>query len=226
MGDETLLENGRPSKVVAFEIVDKSEEKSAAMPSGSGTIKGVGSYFDSIDPGKTPTEFGLFELGAMARAKAIEMGPDLNLGSGSAFVRVPTAGSSSLATAVEVAPGRYYPSQLARSLLNNFFEFSLPTSLDPGHRKTSFWADQMIQFTRPACLGVPLVSFRTLEDILLKAISVGGKGGNVEKLSGRSSFFGRAGTLVSESVASGSVLWSTTIGESMVSRQVADVGSH
>ena len=75
MGDETLLESGRPSKVVAFEIGDGSEEESAAMPSGSGIVSGVRSNFGTVDPEKTLTEFTMSELEAMATAKADEMGP-------------------------------------------------------------------------------------------------------------------------------------------------------
>ena len=134
MGDEFLLDSGRPSKVVAFGIVgDGIEEESAAIPNGNGSVSGVRSYFESTDPEKTPMGFGLSELEAMARAKADEIGPKLNVGTGSGLVRVPTLGSPGVPTAVKAVRTEYYPSQSAKSLLKDFFELNPPTHLDPAH---------------------------------------------------------------------------------------------
>ena len=63
----------------------------------------------------------------------------------------------------------------------------------------------MSQFARAVSSEVSLTSFGVLEDLLLKENLVGGKIGNVEKVSEKSSFTGCAGTLGSESVASCSV---------------------
>ena len=90
---------------------------------------------------------------------------------------------------------------------------------------TRFKADQMIQFARVVGLEVSLASFGMLEDLFLKAKVVRGRNGDVEKLSGRSSFPGRAGTVVSESLASRSVYPLPTISESAEIDKVADVGS-
>ena len=67
IGDEMFLEGGRPFKIVAFEISDRSEEKIIAVPAGSGTVSGVRSLFSSGGPDRTLTEFGLSELEAMAK---------------------------------------------------------------------------------------------------------------------------------------------------------------
>ena len=205
MGDEALLESGRPSKTVAFEIGDGSEEESTAMPRGSRSFSGLLSYFGSADPEKTLTEVGLYEREAMARAKTDGMGPDLNVGTSSGFVRVPTVGSSSVPTAVETTRTKYYPSQSAKSLLKDFFELNPPTHVDPAPQTTSFTADQMIQFAKAVDLEVLLASFGMLEELLKAKLNGGRSCGVVEKVSGRSSFPGRAGTTVSESMASRSV---------------------
>ena len=64
-----------------------------------------------------------------------------------------------------------------------------------------------------------------LEDLFLKATLVGEKSGDVEKVSGRLSFPGPAGTVVSECVASRSVYSLPTISESVERRHVTDIRS-
>ena len=71
------------------------------MPCGTGSISRVRAKFGSVDPEKTLTELSLSELEAMARAKADEIGPNLNVGTGIWFVRVSTVGSCSVPTAVK-----------------------------------------------------------------------------------------------------------------------------
>ena len=72
MGGETSLKSRQPSKIVAFENCDGSEEENVAVPAGSGTVGITRSCVASGDVDKTITEFGLSELEAMARAKADE----------------------------------------------------------------------------------------------------------------------------------------------------------
>ena len=102
-GRKPFLESGRPSKVVAFEIRDGSENESTAVPCGRGSISGVQSNFGSVDLEKTLTELALSELEVMARTKADETGPNLNVGAGIGFVRESTVGSSNVPTAVKAA---------------------------------------------------------------------------------------------------------------------------
>ena len=104
------LKSGQRPTVVAFEIGDGSEEESAAIPSGVGTVGRVRTFFGSTDPEKTLTEFGVSELEAMAKAKADGIGPNLNVGTGSRIVHVPSVRSSSVHTAVEAARTKFHPS--------------------------------------------------------------------------------------------------------------------
>ena len=122
----------------------------------------------------------------------------LNVASSCGFVRVPTMGSSTVPTVVEVSRKKYYSSQSAKSLTNDFCELNSFTKLDPAE----FAAGQRIQFARGVCLEVPLASFGEIDDLFLKVKLVGGKSEDVEKASGMSSFPGRARTVTSKSVAS------------------------
>ena len=81
----------------------------------------------------------------------------------------------------------------------------------------------MIQFARAVSLEVSLASSMMPED--LKAKLGDGKIGDVEKVSRRSLFPGRAKTMVFESVATCSVYSLPTINESVEKGQVSDVGS-
>ena len=107
------MQSRRPSKDVASEIGDRGAEKSVAVPAGSWTVRGMNSCFSSGDLDRTLAEFGLSDLEAMARAKADEMGPCLNVGSGGEFVPV---GSSTVPTIVEATWTKSYSSQSAKSL--------------------------------------------------------------------------------------------------------------
>ena len=169
---------------------------------------------------RTLTEFGLSELEMMARAKAQELGPDYHVVSSDGMVRVPTMGSSGGFLDANAVRTKYYPSQSAKSLLKDFFEYNPPTHLDATHQTTSFSADQMIQFARAVGLEVSLASFGMLEDLLLKTILFGRRGGG-GKASSKSTFSICAGTSVGHSVATRSFYSLPTITESTRSEEVA-----
>ena len=109
----------------------------------------------------------------MARAKAPELGPDSHVVSSDGMVRVPTVDSSGGLPDANAVRTKYYPSQSAKSLLEDFFEQNPHTHLDATHQTTSFSADQMIQFARAVGLEVSLASFGTLEGLLLKTDLIG-----------------------------------------------------
>ena len=172
-GGEAVL---RP-KVVAFEVGDGSDGESAAFQSESGRADAGKSCLSSDFVDRTLTDFGLSELEMMARAKAQELGPNSNVVSSDGMVRVPTVVSSGGVPDANAARTKYYPSQSAKSLLKDSFEFNPPTHLDATHQTTSFSADQMIQFARAVGLEVSLASFGMLEDLLLKANLIWRRGG-------------------------------------------------
>ena len=66
IGDGIFLEGKQLSKIVAFEIVDRSEGEIIAVPAASGTVSGVKSHFSIVDPDRMLTEFGLSEMEATA----------------------------------------------------------------------------------------------------------------------------------------------------------------
>ena len=160
-------------KIVAFEIVDGSDEESLAFRSEIGRVNVGKSCLSSDYTDRTMTEFGLSELEMMARAKAQELGPDSHVVSSDGMVRVPTVGSSGGLPDANAVRTKYCPSQSAKDLLKDFFEHNPPTHLDATHQTTSFSADQMIQFARAVGLEVSLASFGMLEDLLLKTNLIG-----------------------------------------------------
>ena len=207
-------------KIVAFEIGDGNDVEIMAFRSEIGRVNVGKSCLSSDYTDRTLTEFGLSELEMMARAKAQGLGPDSHVVSSDGMVRVPTVGSSGGLPDANAVRTKYYPSQSAKSLLQDFFEQNPPTHLDATHQTTSFSADQMIQFARAVSLEVSIASFGMLEDMLLKAILIGRRGGG-GKASSKSAFSSCAGTSVGNSVASRSVYSLPTITESTGSEQVA-----
>ena len=87
----------------------------------------------AVTADRTLTDFGLSELEMMARAKAQELGPGSHVVSSDGMVRVPIVGSSGGPPDVGAVRTKYYPSQSAKSLLNDFFEHNPPTHLDATH---------------------------------------------------------------------------------------------
>ena len=86
-------------------------------------------------------------------------------------------------------------------MLKECFADNPPAQLDPHQQLTEMSSDQMIQFARAIGLEVSLATLGMLEDVLLK---IDGKAGrnDVDKGSGQSASFSRAGSTVMESVAS------------------------
>ena len=206
-------------KIVAFEIGDGSDEESMAFQSDIGKANAGKSRLSSDGADRTLTEFGLSELEMMARAKAQELGPESHVVSRDGMVLVPTVGSSGRLSDANAMRTKYYLSQSAKSLLKHFFEHNPPTHLDAANQRTSFSADQMIQFARAVGLEVSLASFGMLEDLLSKANVIGRRGGG-GRASSKSAFSSCAGTSVGHSVASRSVCSLPTITGSTGSEQV------
>ena len=209
-------------KIVAFEIGDGSDEESLGFRNEIERANPGNSCLSSDCADRTLTEFGLSELELMARAKAQEMGPESHVVSSNGLVRVPTIGSPGGPPDANAVRTKYYPGQFAKSFLKDFFEHNPPTHSDATHKKTSFSADQIIEFARAVGLEVSLASFGMLEDLLLKTNLIGrGGGGGRGKASSRSAFSSCTGTSVGDSVASRSVYWLPTITETTETEQLA-----
>ena len=143
-------------KIVAFEIGDGSDQECMAFRNEIGSVNAGKLCLGSDCADGTLTEFHLSELEMMARAKAQELGPDSHVVSSDGMVRVPTVGSSGGLPDANAVRTKYYPSQSAKSSLEDFFEHNPPTHLDATHQTASFSADQMIQFARAVGLEVSL----------------------------------------------------------------------
>ena len=135
---ETEAECVLRPEIVAFEFRDGSNKESMAFRSGIGKANAGNWCLSSDSADKTLTEIGLSELEMMARAKALELGPDSHVVSSDGMVRVPTVGSSGGLPDAEAVRTKYYPSQSAKSFLMDFFEHNPPTHLDAAHQTTSF----------------------------------------------------------------------------------------
>ena len=119
---------------------------------------------------------------------------------------------------------KFYPSEPARTLLNECFADNPPVQLDPHQQMTGMSSDQMIQFARAIGLDFSLATFGMLEDVLLKT---GGKAGrNVgDNDRGQSASLSKAGSTVMESVASRSFFSLPTVTESFGSDPSAGIFS-
>ena len=152
--------------------------------------------------GSDSTSGGFSILEAIAKKRA-GGGGLFELSSGDGMVRVPQVDSIVEQERVGGEQSRYFPSQLAKSLLKDFFELNPPTHLDPSHPATSFIANQMIQFARAVGLEVSVASYGMLEDLLMKARVGGGNQPLGSRHSiGRSLFPSVAGFSWGDSVAS------------------------
>ena len=133
---------------------------------------------------------------------------------GEGMLRIPLVEEMLLEETTTKEGTKYYPSQSAKRLLEEFFELNAPNLLDPSHATTSFSANQMTQFARAVGLEVSLACYSMLEDLLLKAR--GGSGGHLVTSrypAGRSPFPSVAGSSMGDSVASRSVYSLPTITE-------------
>ena len=77
-------------------------------------------------------------------------------------------------TAREDFPARskFYTSQSAKTLLEDFFELNPSIVLVPGHTTTSLSANQLIQFARAVVLEVTLASYGLFEDLVVRSMGV------------------------------------------------------
>ena len=144
--------------------------------SGSGTVGGVElsrGYATNTSEG-VPESFvttgGFSTLEGIAQRQADGSFVDSRMcGEGEGMVRILPVEEMFLQEVTAKQRTRFYPSQLAKSLLKESFELNPPTHLDRGHATTSFSADQMTQFAWAVGLKVSLASYSMLEDPLLKA---------------------------------------------------------
>ena len=220
-----MLESGRPSKNIAFEIGDGSEEENVTVPVGSGTDGEVRSCIRSGVPVKPCWSLLYLSWKQWQGQKLTKLVP---------------SGISNLVVDLLVRQLCVYLlcltlwKLLGRSIIQinrlrvfrRIFLSSTSLHLDLVHQMTSFMADELIHFAKAAGLQVSLAPSRKLADLLLKFSLVGGMSGDVEKVFGRSSCPGRAGTVTSESVAFVPVYSLLTVRESVKSERVAVVGSH
>ena len=142
---------------------------------GSGTVGGVefssGNVNDPSEglPEKLVTSGGFCTLEGKSLRQADERFVGTRMGDeGEGMVRIlPVAEMFGQEAALKERT-KYYPSQLAKSLLKDCFQLNPPTHLDPSHPTTSFSAGHVIQFARAEGLEVSLASYSMLDDSLLK----------------------------------------------------------
>ena len=186
-------------KVVMFDVA-----------SGSGTVGGVGLSKGNatntsecvLESFETSGGFSSFEGIAQRQAdgKFVDARSD---GKGEIVVRIPPVEELFLREVKSKERTKHYPSQLAKSLLKEYFELNPPTHLHPSHATTRFSAVQMIQFARAVGLEVSLASYSMLGDLLLKARGGSGAHPMTSRYpAGRSAFPSFAGSSTGVSVAS------------------------
>ena len=206
-----------PCKSIRFGVPDTIESVEGGNLSRSGITEGSGG-----EKGSDFTTGGFSTLEAIAKKRPDEQEGGLSqLSTGDGMVRVPRVESIVEEESVGAEKSRYYLSQSAKSLLKDFFELKPPAHLDPSHPKTSFNADQKIQFARAVGLEVSLASCGMLEDLLLKA-RVGGvfqPVGSRHSI-GRSLFPSVAGSSWGDSIASRTNYSLPTVTETDVSNVV------
>ena len=207
----------RPCKSLRFEVADTIESVGGGNISRSGMAEASGGV-----EGSDFTSGGCSTLRAIAKKQADERDGGLfGLASGDGMVRVPQVEAIVEEEKVGAEKSRYFPSQSAKSLLEDFFELNPPTHLDPSRPTTSFSADQMIQFARAVGLEVSLASYGMLEDLLLKARGGGGFQSVGSRHSiGRSPFSSVAGSGWGDSIASKTNYSLPTVTETDVSNVV------
>ena len=130
-------------KAVVFDVASGNGEVGDVRLSkgnATNTSEGVPESFE--------TSGGFSTLEGIARRQADD--------GGEGMVRVPRVDEILGQEALPKERTRCYPSQSAKSLLNDFFEMNLPTHLDGSHPTTSFSADQMIQLARAVGLEMSL----------------------------------------------------------------------
>ena len=187
----------RPSKSVAFEIVDAGGRLFAERC----TLVGVSDAGQSFPSSSRPddTDYGTSELESIARRRV----GDLSGGRfcGTAELDLPGFSGATVQPGLGAGRSKYYPSGSARTLLKECFSNNPPVQLDPHQQLTGMSSDQMIQFARAIGLEVSLAYFGMLEDVFLKISRKTGR--NVgKKGSGKSVSLSRSGSTVMESVAS------------------------
>ena len=207
----------RPCKSLRFGRADTIESVEGGNLSRSGMTEASGGV-----EGSDFTSGGFSTLEAIAKKRADKRDGGLfELSFSDDMVRVPRVESNVEEERVGAEESRYYPSQSAKSLLEDFFKLNPPTHLDPSHPTTSFSTDQMIHFARAVGLEVSLASYGMLEDLLLKARV----GGGVQPVGsrhsiGRSPFLSVAGSSWGDSIASRTNYSLPTVTETDVSNVV------
>ena len=198
-----LSEQEEPlSKTVMFDVA-----------SGCGTVGGVemsrenatNTSEDVPENFVTTGRFSTLDCFAQRQAAGRFVGAQMG-DEGEGMVRIPRVVEMFGQKATPKETTKYYPIQLAKSLLNDCFEPNPPTHLDPSLPTTSFSADQIIQFPRAVGLEVSLASYSMQEDLLLKARRGSGAYPVTSRFSaGSSPFPSVAGSVMGDSVPSRSV---------------------
>ena len=158
-----------PCKAVMFDVA-----------SGRGTVgdgelpRGNATNASEDVPESFATSGGFSTLESIARQQAVARVVGARIDEeGEGMVSIPPVDECFGQEVIQKERTKYYPSQSAKSLLNDCFELNLPTHLGPNHPTTSSNADQMIQFARAVGFKVSSPSYSMLADLLLKA-----RGGN------------------------------------------------
>ena len=184
------------------------------------TLVGVSDAGQSFPSSSRPddTDYGTSELESFARRRVGDVSERRVCEA--AGLDLPGSSGTTVQPGLGAGRSKYYPSESARTLLQECFADNPPVQLDRHQHLTGMSSDQKIQFARAIGLEVSLATFGTLEDVLLK---IGGKTGrNIgERGSGQSASLGRSGSTVMESAASLSFYSLPTITESFDSDHLA-----
>ena len=129
----------RPSKSVAFEIVDAGERC---------TLVGVSDAGKSFPSSSRPddTDFGTSELESIARRRVGDVSERRVCEA--AGLDLPGSSGATVQPGLGAGRSKYYPSESARTLLKERFADNPPVQLDPHQQLTGMSSDQMIQFAR------------------------------------------------------------------------------
>ena len=188
-----------PCETVMFDMANGSETVGGReLPRGNATDAS-----ESV-PESFVTSGGFSTLEGIAQRQANERVLGARIGEGGkSMVRISPADELFGQKDIPEQRTNVHPSQSAKSLLQDSFQLSPPTNLDPSHPTTSFSANQMTQIAHAVGLEMLLASYSMLEDLLRKArVGSGGHPVTSRYPTGRSSLPSVAVSLMGDSVAS------------------------
>ena len=147
----------RPAKLGRLDL--GSSFKTVATVEGESTDIGLSDIDAMIGQGTSTGKIG--PTGFFSRNMKVEMPPREGLAAQERFSQ----------------KAKFYPSQSAKTLLEDFFEINASPVLDLDHITNGFSANEMIQFARAVGLLFTLASYGLLEDLLLRARRTGSLSG-------------------------------------------------